>query len=74
VVTQVVHLYFERRRLQLERDLGGQVEVASELRILEAEALLDVFTNGAFSRMMASASREPDPVEDFDAGRSEEVE
>ena len=74
VETQVVHLYFERRRLQLERDLGGRVEVATEVRIIEAGALLDVFTNGAFSRMMASASREPDRPEDSLEGRSEEVE
>lgn len=61
IVTQVVHLYFERRRLQLERDLGGRAEVAGEIRIAEAEALLDVFTNGAFSRMMAVTSQDDDP-------------
>jgi hypothetical protein len=55
VVTQVVHLYFERRRLQVERDLAGTTEVAIEVRIVEAGALLDVFTNGAFSRMMAQS-------------------
>lgn len=55
LVTQVVHLYFERRRLQVERDLAGTTEVAIELRIAEAEALLDVFTNGAFSRMMSES-------------------
>lgn len=55
VATQVVHLYFERRRLQLERDLAGSTDVAIEMRIAEAEALLDVFTNGAFSRMMSES-------------------
>ncbi len=48
----VVAAYFERRRLQLERDLSGESDVASELRILELEALLDAFTNGAFHRAM----------------------
>ncbi len=47
----VVAAYFERRRLQLERDLGGSTDVGVELRILELEALLDAFTGGAFSRL-----------------------
>jgi hypothetical protein len=53
LIPQMVRLYFERRRLQLERDLSGRVELASELRILELEALLDGLSGGAFSRMMA---------------------
>jgi hypothetical protein len=52
MLSQVVHLYFERRRLQLERDLTGRTEIGTELRIAETEALLDLFTNGAFSLMM----------------------
>ena len=65
IATQVVHLYFERRRLQLERDLAGTTDVAIELRIIEAEALLDVFTSGAFSRMMAeSITRGATPADD----------
>lgn len=55
VASQVVHLYFERRRLQLERDLAGTTDVTIEMRIAEVEALLDVFTSGAFSRMMAES-------------------
>lgn len=47
----VVAAYFERRRLQLERDLGGETDLGSELRILELEALLDAFTGGAFHRL-----------------------
>lgn len=67
IVTQVVHLYYERRRIQLERDLGGRVEIATEIRIIEAEALLDVFTGGAFSRMMASAREHRDaPLEEVE--------
>ena len=46
----VIRLYFERRRLQLERDLAGQVDVLRELRILELETLLDVLSGGRLSR------------------------
>jgi hypothetical protein len=52
-VREVIALYFERRRLQLERDLGAVPSAARTARIAEIEALLDVFTNGAFQRMMA---------------------
>jgi len=48
----IVQLYFERRRLQLERDLAGAFDVARQVRILELEALLDAFTAGAFTRIM----------------------
>ncbi len=48
----VVELYFRRQRLQLERDLRGGTDIDHEVRIAEAEALLDAFTNGAFKRMM----------------------
>ena len=49
----VVQLYFERRRLQLERDLLGSGDAARALRILEIEGLLDAFTDGGFNRMMS---------------------
>jgi hypothetical protein len=68
---EVVALYFERRRLQLERDLGAPGSAARGMRIAEIETLLDIFTNGAFRRMMrdtrwktaarTSASRPPSP-------------
>jgi hypothetical protein len=51
---RVVALYFERRRLQLERDLDPLPDVARSARIAEIGALLDVFTNGAFQRMIDS--------------------
>jgi hypothetical protein len=54
LVRAVVALYFERRRLQLERDLLGRRDLPSTLRILEIEALLDLMTDGAFRR-----AREP---------------
>jgi hypothetical protein len=53
----VVGLYFERRRLQLERDLLGEADLGRELRIAELEALLDAFTDGAFRRMIVSLQR-----------------
>jgi hypothetical protein len=53
IVHDVILLYFERRRLQLERDLSGEVTPAREIRIAEIEALLDAFTNGEFRRMIS---------------------
>ncbi len=52
LVRSVVALYFERRRMQLERDLLGQNDLPHALRIMETEALLDSFTAGEFTRMM----------------------
>lgn len=48
----VIAAYFERRRLQLERDLHGRNDVESELRIVELGALIDALSGGAFTRMM----------------------
>lgn len=47
----VVGVYFERRRLQLERDLLGVVDLAHELRIQELAAMLNALSDGAFSRL-----------------------
>jgi hypothetical protein len=52
LVRAVVSLYFERRRLQMERDLLGKADVIRELRIRELTALLNDFTNGAFLRII----------------------
>ncbi len=54
LVRSVVRLYYERRRLLLERDLLGAGSIEHATRIIEATALLDAFTGGAFTRMMAS--------------------
>lgn len=54
LVRQIVELYFRRKRLLLERDLRGRTDIDHEVRIAEAEALLDAFTNGAFQRMMGA--------------------
>ena len=56
-IREVVRLYFLRRRMQLERDLGAGDPVAQALGIAEAEALLDAFTNGAFGRMLRISRR-----------------
>lgn len=50
ITRMVIHLYFERRRLQLERDEMGHADLDHAMRIAEATALLDAFTNGEFSR------------------------
>jgi len=54
-VRSVIALYFERRRLQLERDLASSADPRRALRIAEIEALLNVLTHGAFGRMLAAA-------------------
>ena len=56
LVRQVVHLYFLRRRLQLERDLKGEQRLGQQLRIAEVEAMLEAFTDGAFGRMLRRAA------------------
>jgi hypothetical protein len=53
LVRAVVHVYFVRKRLLLERDLLGGSSLAQQLRIEEAEATLDAFTGGAFQRMLS---------------------
>ena len=52
LIRAVVRVYFLRRRLMLERDLLAGSSIAQQLRIQEAEALLDAFTDGAFQRML----------------------
>ncbi|MBW2460813.1 MAG: hypothetical protein JRH11_04150 [Deltaproteobacteria bacterium] len=52
LVQAVVRLFFERRRLMLERDLLGVDGVVVTMRIEEATALLDAFTGGQFRRML----------------------
>src|ERR1700755_3382390 len=50
LVRDVIHWYYLRRRLQLERDALGHTSVTRELKIAELEALLDAFTNGFLRR------------------------
>jgi len=58
LVRDVIHWYYLRRRLQLERDALGHTSVTRELKIAEIEALLDAFTNGAFGRMIGGQRKE----------------
>jgi hypothetical protein len=55
LIRAVVHVYFLRRRLMLERDLLAGSSISQQLRISEAEALLDAFTDGAFQRMLTNS-------------------
>lgn len=54
-IRQVVELYFERRRLMLERDLLGATDVAREVRIAEIEAMLNALTGGEFAARLRQA-------------------
>jgi len=56
LIAQVVALYFERRRLQLERDLAEARDPARRIRILELTALLDALSGGALTRSGAEGS------------------
>jgi hypothetical protein len=58
LIRDVVHWYYLRRRLQLERDALGHTSVTRELKIAEIEALLDVFTNGVFGSMIGRQQKE----------------
>jgi hypothetical protein len=50
LVADIVRLYHERRRLQLERDRRGQTDLPTEARIAELGAMLDVLSGGGMSR------------------------
>jgi hypothetical protein len=50
LIAWVVGLYFERRRLQLERDVFGRWDATRAARVLEIEALLDLLSGGAMRR------------------------
>ncbi|MFO0708216.1 MAG: hypothetical protein U0353_00165 [Sandaracinus sp.] len=50
LVAELVRLYFERRRLQLERDRRGATDLATEARIAELGAMLDVLSAGGLSQ------------------------
>ncbi len=56
-IRQVVELFFERRRLLLERDLLRVVDLAREVRIAEIEALLNALTGGELARPKARSRR-----------------
>ncbi len=51
-IQTLIAAYYERRRLQLERDLRGRDDLETALRIEELRALMDALSGGAFTRMM----------------------
>lgn len=59
LVRDVVTLYYRRLRLLVEREVLDDSSMENSVGIAECEALLQVFTGGAFSRIMAARSRSP---------------
>jgi hypothetical protein len=57
LITDIVRVYYERRRLQLERDLLGRDDLERTLAIAERTAVLDGWTGGAFSRALRAGAR-----------------
>lgn len=49
---QVIALYFERRRLEVEALLTGSTDLEARMRIEELGALLDVLTGGRFGEAL----------------------
>ncbi len=53
IIREVVRLYYERRRMQLERDLFGVHSLEQEMALSERAALLNALTDGAFLKEMS---------------------
>lgn len=64
ILDEVTRLYFERRRLQIDRELAPtkdvRLQVAQELRLQELTAQIDGLTGGEFSRRLDLARDEDD--------------
>jgi hypothetical protein len=58
LLEEVVRLYFQRRRLLAERARAPAPDPELDLAIDETQALLDAFTDGAFTRALAAPSTE----------------
>ncbi len=54
LLEEVVRLYFQRRRLIAERAHAAAPDPELEVAIAEAQALLDAFTDGAFTRAISA--------------------
>jgi hypothetical protein len=52
LAAQVIALYFERRRLQVEDRLTGATDLERAMRIAELSAMLDVLTRGRFGEAL----------------------
>lgn len=54
LVRAIIQVYYERRRLQIERDFLGDRSTELMLRLRQAQALLDALTGGWFERKIRS--------------------
>lgn len=59
LVREVIELVVRRRRLVVELELLHEDAPEKRIELEEVEALLEVFTNGNFSRMMLERARPP---------------
>lgn len=57
LVERVVRLYFEYQRKKLERDSAAQPDLELELGLAELAALLDAYTEGAFTGRPSNVRR-----------------
>lgn len=57
LIQMVTDLYYERRRLQLERDLLGRRDLSMHLRIEQLGALLNGLTHGRFYQQALRSQR-----------------
>jgi outer membrane protein TolC len=57
LIEEVTRLYFQRQRLVRERATAAAPDAELDTAIAEAEALLDAFTEGGFSRAPASGTK-----------------
>jgi hypothetical protein len=57
LVEEAIRLYFQRKKLVLERERAASPDAELELAIAELEALLDALTDGGFTRELARQQR-----------------
>jgi hypothetical protein len=57
LVEEAIRLYFQRKKLVLERERAASPDPELELAIAELEALLDALTDGGFTRELARQQR-----------------
>jgi hypothetical protein len=57
LVEEAIRLFFQRRKLLLERERSAAPDPELEIAIAEIDALLDALTDGAFSKALAVAAR-----------------
>lgn len=57
LIEEAIRLYFQRRKLVLERERALAPDAELEIAIAELEALLDALTDGAFTKQLARPER-----------------